>query len=173
MSKCCGVYKITCLENGKIYIGSSKNIYNRWREHIRSLNNNEHHNIYLQNEWNLYGINKFKFEILKTCEEKDRFLLEQKFLNKYLPFNRNGKGYNIQEHSTYRQTSNIKIYKCKNNEDYYKVDVAGCLCSHYVEKEHCDNTSIDDLEWQCTFLDFMIPDENGKVDDNELKHWIF
>lgn len=170
--KQCGVYKITCLCNGKIYIGSSNDIPKRWGEHIRTLNDNKHHNIYLQKEWNIYGQEQFKFEVVKTCDEKDRFMFEQQYLDKYLPFNRNGKGYNIQEHSTYRNTSDIKIYKC-NNPNYYKVRVVGCHCDHYVEKEHCDNTSTDDLAWECTLLDFMIPDENDRVDVEELKCWIY
>lgn len=29
----CGVYKITNKVNGKIYIGSSKDIYKRWKHH--------------------------------------------------------------------------------------------------------------------------------------------
>ncbi len=169
----CGVYKITCLENGKIYIGSSNNIHKRWREHKNLLNKNKHCNIYLQNEWNMYGSDKFKFEVLHKCEEKDRFMFEQSYLDKYLPFNRNGKGYNIQESSTYKKESNIKIYKCKNNDNYYMVKVKGCMFPHYVEKLHCDNSTIDDIEFECIMLDSCKVNEDDRVDVEGLESWIY
>jgi group I intron endonuclease len=68
MNKICGVYKITNMINGKIYIGSSNNIYNRWSQHKASLNAKTHNNIHLQNAWNLYGSQNFKFEIIENCD---------------------------------------------------------------------------------------------------------
>jgi group I intron endonuclease len=62
VSKCCGVYKITCLENGKIYIGSSKNINSRWNNHRWNLRNGKHHNYFLQSDWDMYGEDVFVFE---------------------------------------------------------------------------------------------------------------
>ena len=56
----CGVYKIVNTVNGKIYIGSSKNIDRRWNEHIRVLELNAHNNQHLQNAWNKYGKNNDK-----------------------------------------------------------------------------------------------------------------
>lgn len=169
----CGIYKITCLENNKIYIGSSNNIYKRWREHKNQLNNNKHCNIYLQNEWNLFGSNKFKFEIICTCNEKDRFMLEQDYLDKYLPFNRNGNGYNIQESSSYKKEPNIKIYKCKSNEDYYMIKANGCMFPHFVEKTHCDNTTIDDLEFECILLESSKINTDDKSNIEGLEYWIY
>ena len=99
-------------------------------------------------------------------------MLEQKYLDEYLPFNRNQKGYNIQESSSYKKTPHIKIYKCKNNVDYYKVVVDGCF-PHYVEKEYCDNTPIDVLEDECVLLDFSKTDENDRAYNEDLKHWIY
>lgn len=45
----CGVYKIINTINGKIYIGSSKDIDRRWSEHVRALELNAHINPHLQN----------------------------------------------------------------------------------------------------------------------------
>ena len=53
--KICGVYKIENSVNGKYYIGSSNNIYRRWKEHIKLLNKNNHHSPHLQFAWNKYG----------------------------------------------------------------------------------------------------------------------
>ena len=35
----CGIYKIYCKGNSRIYIGSSNNIERRFREHISNLKN--------------------------------------------------------------------------------------------------------------------------------------
>jgi len=49
MTKILGIYKITNLKNGKVYIGSSKNIKRRLIEHKSRLKNNKHINKYFQN----------------------------------------------------------------------------------------------------------------------------
>ena len=36
--KICGIYKITNLINGKVYIGQSTNIERRWKDHKRMFN---------------------------------------------------------------------------------------------------------------------------------------
>jgi group I intron endonuclease len=47
-----------------IYIGKALNFSRRKREHLTHLNNNRHHNAYLQNAWNKYKKDAFIFEIL-------------------------------------------------------------------------------------------------------------
>lgn len=94
MSKKTGIYKITNLENGKIYVGSSCNIYNRWYQHRNSLNKGKHHSIRLQNAWNKYGESKFSFEILEIVERQQLITEEQKYLDLYESHNPN-KGYNM------------------------------------------------------------------------------
>lgn len=82
-----------------IYIGSSVNIYKRWSNHCWQLRNNKHSNRYLQNAWNKYGEQNFKFEILELCDPIKQFELEQDYLNKFKPFARLNNGYNILEDS--------------------------------------------------------------------------
>ena len=89
----CGVYKIINTENGKVYIGSSKDIDRRWREHVRELELNTHINAHLQNAWNKYGKKSFKFEVIEQCDEQKRYEREQHYIDLYKPFQDNG--YNI------------------------------------------------------------------------------
>lgn len=90
-----GIYKITNLITKKFYIGSAKNIDKRWKRHIYELINNKHNNIYLQNAWNKYGEEAFKFEILELVKDaKMLYEREQWWLNCYTPFN-SKRGYNL------------------------------------------------------------------------------
>ena len=63
-----GIYKITNIDNNKVYIGQSVDIQVRWYNHKKELNRNKHGNSYLQNSWNLHGADKFKFDIIEECE---------------------------------------------------------------------------------------------------------
>lgn len=76
-----GVYAIKNLNNGKMYIGSSKDIGARWKHHINSLNKGTHHSRYLQNSWNKYGGGSFSFSVLEYCNEESRLEREQYYLD--------------------------------------------------------------------------------------------
>lgn len=112
MKKLSGVYKITCLKNGMIYIGSSNNVSKRLSNHRYNLKNNSHHNYYLQEDYNIYGVENFKFEKLEMCDESCDYLeLEQKYLDELKPFYKLGKGYNINEKSSGVQTTGFRFIK--------------------------------------------------------------
>ena len=106
----CGIYKITCKINNRIYIGSSKNIMQRWKEHKQKLNKNIHDNMFLQRDWNRYGEDNFIFEILEECEFGTQFVAEQKYLNELKPFFKDGTGYNIKRDTGF---GNVYIDKTK------------------------------------------------------------
>lgn len=81
----CGVYIIMNKVNGKRYIGSSKNIYNRLHEHLHNLLNNKAHNKHLQAAWNKYGKECFMCDVIEYCEESIRFDREQYYITEYKP----------------------------------------------------------------------------------------
>jgi len=145
--KRCGVYIITNKANNKIYIGSSKHIIQRWRSHIRELENNIHKNIFFQSDWNEFGSNNFIFRILEECSEDTRYGKEQEYLNTFFPFYRSGTGYNISEKSTQRNEISLRLFKPAKDclEDYYIVKAKGCR-PRLMDGEHCRTTSREDLE---------------------------
>jgi group I intron endonuclease len=61
-----GIYKIVNKINNKVYIGESVDIDERWISHKEDLRNNEHHSCKLQADYNLYGEDNFKYEIIET-----------------------------------------------------------------------------------------------------------
>lgn len=77
-----GIYKITNTENGKIYIGQSRDIGHRKICHEYDLRNNRHRNIHLQRAYNL-NPNVFTFEVICTCAEEDLNALEEYYIKKY------------------------------------------------------------------------------------------
>lgn len=80
-----GIYKIKNIITGKFYIGSSLEIKQRWQRHLKDLENNKHHSIILQRAWNKYGKENFIFEILEECSIENLLILEQEYLDNYLP----------------------------------------------------------------------------------------
>jgi len=59
------IYEIKNKENGKVYIGYTKDPKRRWRSHVYLLRKNIHHCQHLQNAWNLYGKDSFEFIIIE------------------------------------------------------------------------------------------------------------
>ncbi|MGH7974976.1 MAG: GIY-YIG nuclease family protein [bacterium] len=93
--KIIGIYKITNTLNGLLYIGSSKDIKDRWFEHKFKLRRNVHSSKYLQEDWNRYGENIFTFEIIEECSKNNKLQREQYWLDFYKSYERD-KGYNIE-----------------------------------------------------------------------------
>jgi group I intron endonuclease len=87
-----GVYALSHKCNGKMYVGASVNIENRYKGHIKSLRDGEHTNWKLQNAWDETN-NCFELVILeivnditKLCECERDWLEELNVVN--LGYNR-------------------------------------------------------------------------------------
>lgn len=63
-----GIYKITNLINGKVYVGQSCRIYERWMHHRSDLRHDSAANGHLQQAWNKYGEDNFAFEVVEECD---------------------------------------------------------------------------------------------------------
>lgn len=87
-----GIYIILNIKSNKYYLGSSKNINNRWKEHKSLLRRNKHSNNYLQNAWNKYKETSFMF--LMVEKTTDLVKRENYYLTTYIPYNEKI-GYNI------------------------------------------------------------------------------
>jgi group I intron endonuclease len=79
-----GIYKIINILNQKYYVGSSINLEERKQKHFRTLRRNKHVNDYLQNAWNKYGEENFKWEIVEILNDLDLAEIrkvEQKYID--------------------------------------------------------------------------------------------
>ena len=87
-SAVCGIYKITNILTGDIYIGQSVNVADRWKNHIKcGLGIDASSTNKLYNNMQEYGVWNFTFEILQKCSrdklnEKERFWIEMYQSNK-------------------------------------------------------------------------------------------
>ena len=80
-----GIYKITYIPTGQVYIGSSSNIQNRWNKHVSELNTKNHHSWKLQEVWDKEeNKDNFKFEIIELVDKKTKlFDREQYWIDYY------------------------------------------------------------------------------------------
>lgn len=77
-----GIYAIVNSTNGHRYVGSTKNIYKRWREHVRHLTLGRHHCSHLQRAWNKCGTQAFVFCVLAFVEAYDLSATEGSLLTR-------------------------------------------------------------------------------------------
>lgn len=127
-----GIYKIENLITNKIYIGSSKNINERFINHKSMLRNNSHHCIYLQRAIDKYGLDNFSFEVLELCPEEDLVIKEQYYIDLY-----KGNLYNMllianpgfnQKH---KKESLIKSQRSRGFSSILKIDIKGNILQEY------------------------------------------
>lgn len=83
--KICGIYKITNLINGKVYIGQSQNIKKRWAVH-RSDYLKDGKDYALYRAFRKYGIENFSFEIIEECSKNELDVKEKFYIAKYNSF---------------------------------------------------------------------------------------
>lgn len=106
-----GIYIITNTINDMVYVGQTRQFFKkRYWHHYWKLRKNTHDNNHLQNAFNLYGENNFKFEILEITNDISKLNdLEIKYISQYRELNT---CYNLQSGgqtvSNYERTDDIK-----------------------------------------------------------------
>lgn len=74
------VYAIVNEANGNRYIGSSINIRRRLRGHISALRLNRHYSKSLQADFNEFGVDNFRVELLSSVEMSSRYSKKAKLV---------------------------------------------------------------------------------------------
>ena len=92
------IYKITNIQNNKVYIGQSNNILRRWRDHkTNAFNSNDHnYNTHLYRSIRKYGLQNFSFEVLEECSISELDAREIYWISYYNSF-KDKKHYNLTE----------------------------------------------------------------------------
>jgi len=128
-NKICGVYVIWV--NDKPYVGSSKDIELRKKQHLQALTRNEHYNLKLQRAWAKHG-QSLKFELLFECEEVERFILEEFTIAVLDSYHR---GYNLTPSVTKSINFGIAL------SSGHRKRIAGATKKRYESQEERDKTS--------------------------------
>lgn len=120
------VYKIINCVNNKMYIGSSINVYKRWNQHKIDAKKK---NYPLYNAMNKYGIDNFKFEIIRedfeTVKQMQQFEKEMIiFYNTLIPNGYNQTLYTenaLQDPTIKQQIIEQKSQKCAKVDLYENI----------------------------------------------------
>lgn len=74
-----GIYKILSRKTGRFYIGSSKNIGKRFKQHLRELKNGTHHSHKLQDEFDLYGGHNLTIQTIEIINDEKYLELREQY----------------------------------------------------------------------------------------------
>ena len=127
-----GIYYIQNIVTKQLYIGQSKNLKKRKRRHLSELRNNSHPNKHLQQSFNKYGEQNFKFKVIEYCDSSMLDELELAYMNLY---NVKEHGFNINDGGGATPNN-----AGKNNGMYGKpspirrIDIDNCLTE--IAKEY-------------------------------------
>jgi group I intron endonuclease len=90
-----GVYEIRNTKNGKVYIGSSKDVYDRLKAHKGLLNRGAHHAKHLGRAYNLDGGEVFEFNLIeRACKYKPILVAREQYWMDYYQSYDQRYGYN-------------------------------------------------------------------------------
>ncbi|RYX81047.1 hypothetical protein EON83_25820 [bacterium] len=89
------VYLIRHKCSGRVYVGSSVHIAQRWAQHRRHLRLGQHHSPFLQRAWDKYGPDAFEWQIIENASSAEELVsLEQKWIDFYQSATQE-KGFNV------------------------------------------------------------------------------
>lgn len=124
------VYKITNLVNGKLYIGKTNNINNRWNSHCSEANLcRKRYPLYLAMK--KYGVENFKIEMLETLENEEKCFQRETYWIEFFKTNivkyGHDFGYNLSDggegpsghKDTPEQKKRKSIRQTGNNNNFY------------------------------------------------------
>lgn len=157
----CGIYCIENALNNRKYIGLSRDIYRRWLEHLSELRRGQHVNKHLQNAWNLYGEDAFKFYVVELCSPEELSDRECYYIKKYHTLTHE-KGYNLTiggEKSTYGKC----VICLENNQIYNSVKDAA---------QDNNVTSSTMIIWCKKYYKFMYLEEYNALTEEQKSYYI-
>lgn len=137
MEKVSGVYLITNIVNGKVYVGSSIDLHSRVRRHKTNLLNRKHCNPYLQAAFDCYGEESFSFDIAEVVHDINSLLdVEQRWIDacraaersygyNLLPNTRNRLG-SVQSKETREKISETCRGRSKSKETCARISESNC-----------------------------------------------
>ena len=118
----CGIYKIINTVTNDFYIGSSKNVKQRWANHKCKSTWNKHPNNPMYLDMQKYGVDKFVFEILEEAEVEQLKEKEQQFIETLKPIYNNNRanGLDVERYKEYNKEYYKEYHKSDKWKEYIK-----------------------------------------------------
>ena len=165
-----GIYKITNLINGKVYIGQSINIEKRIKEHFYKAKcfGETSYNSALHQAIRKYGEENFSWEILEECsideiDDKERFYIEQ--YNSITP-----DGYNISEGGQ-KYRAKPKYCMCCGKQISKGAVTGLCFQCHSKTIRVVEWPSREELKQLIRTTPFTTIGDRFNVADNTVRKW--
>ena len=139
MEKISAVYKITNTITGDFYIGSSKNVKQRWACHKCNSTWENYPNSPMYLDMQQYGIDKFEFQVIEEVESDSLKEAEQQFIELLKPTynSNNAKGLDVERlkkyKKEYRKSDKCKEYEKSDKRKESKKKHDNQLCSYNGE----------------------------------------
>lgn len=134
MEKISAVYKIINTITGDFYIGSSKNIKQRWACHkcISTWKKCPNNPMYL--DMQKYSLDKFSFQVIEEVEPEQLKEVEQQFIEMLQPtYNSNrADGWDVERYKEYQEEYR-KTDKSKEYQKQYQMEYENQLCLYNDE----------------------------------------
>ena len=129
--KISGVYKITNTITCDFYIGSSKDVKERWTAHKCQSTWKNHPNNPMYLDMRKYGVDKFEFQMIAEVEADSLKEMEQQFIETLKPtYNQmNAKGLNVARYKEYKKEYDKEYQKSEKRKKYCK-EYKNQLCSY-------------------------------------------
>lgn len=124
MGKIGAVYKIVNTVTGEFYIGSSRNVMDRWAHHKCPSTWKAKPNSKMYQDMQEYGVDKFLFQILTPVMPEYLKQVEQEFIELLKPtYNQmNAKGLDIERYkASYKKYNHLERVRASNKK-YYQSD---------------------------------------------------
>ena len=141
-----GIYLITCIPTGKVYVGQSLDMKSRWGEHRSLLIRGKHDNGYLQRAWNKHGSDGFTFAILEEVESGRLIEREAFHAERLRAFDRK-RGFNLRPVEHTCSSEAIAAVVERRQHEKWLIEIRRCVLGRLNEKQ----LSFDEYYQACSF----------------------
>ena len=166
MSNIAGVYSIKNQINHKAYIGSSNNVENRFKTHLRLLSQGIHHSPHLQKAWDKYGAGNFEFKVIKGVEQADNLVTEEQHWIDFFDSANSEKGYNIAPKASSLKGLNFTSdgYLFWINKSYVgMLNQEGSMVKYFTGIPLPEETSFSDIGRLIFLVGHLLEDTNNML----------